>query len=418
MKVLLIAVGTQGDVEPFLALGQMLKEKRHDTLCVFPEQYRKLAVESGLDFASLGSEFIEMLDSDIGKKAIGGAGKGLSKMRAYIELGKKSIPINREMIHVQKKIIEDFDPDRIVYHAKAIYPLLWSVNNPGKATMISAVPYLHYTKGKAHLAFNGDYGVLINKFSYWIAQFGLVTTTMQSVKWLGLKQSFKRSDIRHVLATNPCIYAVSPTLFPRPKDWPPHIRIMGHYDRKSATIKELDAATSDFIDRHERVLFLTFGSMTNPDPGGKTEILLDILTRHQIPTIVNTAAGGLVRPDTFDTHLFHFTQSVPYPALFPRVHALIHHGGSGTTHLGLKHGCATMIVPHIIDQFAWNNLVAELGAGPKGPRIDGWKKANLESLIVDLFNNGRYKECATQVAQNMKQEDLHEEILDIILSDR
>ena len=414
MKILLIAIGTQGDVEPFLAIGQMLNHAGHDTLCVFPEQYRKLADESEIEFASLGHEFIDLLESDIGKKAIGAAGKGLNKVRAYIELGRKSIPINRQMIHRQRRIIDNYAPDRILYHAKSVYPLIWSVSNPGKATMLSAVPYLHFTKKRAHLAFNGNYGVLINRFSYWIAQFGLVSTTMQSVKWLNLAKEIKRSQIRYVLKTNTCIYTVSPTLMPRPSDWPDNIRILGHYDRRSTSASPLPEKVSGFVHRHGKVLFVTFGSMTNPDPEGKTRMIVDILTRHEIPAIINTAAGGLIEPAEYDTELIHFTRSVPYSALFPHLYGVIHHGGSGTTHLGLKNGCATMIIPHIIDQFAWNDFVASLGAGPKGPRIDGIQERDLESHILDLFQNDDYRNRAVEVSRKMAHEDFRHEIFQII----
>ena len=62
---------------------------------------------------------------------------------------------------------------------------------------------------------------------------------------------------------------------------------------------------------------------------------------------------------------------------FPKIYAVIHHGGSGTTHQGLKYGCATMIIPHIIDQFVWNKIIYNIGAGPKGIKVDKITTKNL-----------------------------------------
>ncbi|MCB0631810.1 MAG: glycosyltransferase, partial [Lewinella sp.] len=99
---------------------------------------------------------------------------------------------------------------------------------------------------------------------------------------------------------------------------------------------------------------------------------------------------------------------IPYDWALPKIYGIIHHGGSGTTHMGLKHGCATMIIPHIIDQFVWNNLVAEQGAGPKGIRVDKLNTGDLEPKVLDLFNNTRYKHKAEEMARSMAAENYSE----------
>jgi UDP:flavonoid glycosyltransferase YjiC (YdhE family) len=84
MKIILISIGTRGDMEPFLAIGEILKEKGHHVICAFPEQFRNLVdgENSNMEFASLGTKFIKMLDSDVGKAAMGGSGSGLKKLLA------------------------------------------------------------------------------------------------------------------------------------------------------------------------------------------------------------------------------------------------------------------------------------------------------------------------------------------------
>jgi UDP:flavonoid glycosyltransferase YjiC (YdhE family) len=49
------------------------------------------------------------------------------------------------------------------------------------------------------------------------------------------------------------------------------------------------------------------------------------------------------------------------------------------------------IIPYIIDQFVWNKIVADLGAGPRGIRIDKVKTGNLEDRIKQLINDPSYK---------------------------
>ena len=66
------------------------------------------------------------------------------------------------------------------------------------------------------------------------------------------------------------------------------------------------------------------------------------------------------------------------------MYATIHHGGSGTTHMALKYGCASMIIPHIIDQFTWNKIIHEKGLGPLGMKVSKLTTAKLEPKLLEL----------------------------------
>ncbi|MBP8058825.1 MAG: glycosyltransferase, partial [Chloroflexi bacterium] len=58
-------------------------------------------------------------------------------------------------------------------------------------------------------------------------------------------------------------------------------------------------------------------------------------------------------------------QSAPHHWLFPRMAAVVHHGGAGTTAAGLRAGRPTFIIPHMADQPYWGRRVHELGVGVK-----------------------------------------------------
>ena len=73
MKIILTSVGTRGDMEPFLAAGELMKKKGHRVICAFPEQFGELAHHSGMEFASLGKKYVDLLESEDGKAAMGGA---------------------------------------------------------------------------------------------------------------------------------------------------------------------------------------------------------------------------------------------------------------------------------------------------------------------------------------------------------
>jgi sterol 3beta-glucosyltransferase len=86
------------------------------------------------------------------------------------------------------------------------------------------------------------------------------------------------------------------------------------------------------------------------------------------------------------------------------MYAVIHHGGSGTTHTAIKYGCASMIVPHILDQHLWNNLLSQLELGPKGMPIKKFTAKRFEEKLLDILQNPGYKENAERIGNKMKEE--------------
>lgn len=415
MKLILTSIGTRGDMEPFLAIGEILNERGHQVICAFPEQFRNLAQDSKLEFASLGTKFIDMLNSEKGKAAMGGTSSGLKKIIANIKLASKSTEANKELIKEQHKIIESLKPDRILYNGKAIYPIVWGIKNKGKNILVCPMPYMHYVKGHTHVAFNSNFGDFFNKLTFSLVNFGMVMTTKISLKWLKLSGEYSRKQIKNEYLSNKAIYTVSPTLFPRQNYWRENLNVVGYHEKNKTTNWKPGKELNDFLEKHNKILFITFGSMLNPAPEEKTNTIIKILEQNKIPAIINTAPGGLVKPERFDTDLIYFISQIPYDWIFPKMYGVIHHGGSGTTHLTLKFGCASMIIPHIIDQFVWDTITSGLGVGPKGIKIGKIKIKNLEPKILDLLNDKDYKQKSEKISNQMIKEDFRDELYNAII---
>ena len=332
------------------------------------------------------------------------------------------MPFNKQMLTKNwfpdnTKFIEREKPDRIVHNAKAMYPVIWGISHQNKTTLVSPVPYLHYVKGNTHVAFNSDFGPFLNKFTFSLANFGLVKTIMTSAKWLNIKKKISKEQIKYALQNNKVIYTISPSLFPRPEYWKQNFKVLGHHERNKPPSWQPDNELKQFLKKHERILFITFGSMTNPEPRKKTDIIVDILVRNKIPAIINTASGGLVKPEDYKPELLHFVSRIPYDWIFPKIYGVIHHGGSGTTHLGLKYGCAMMIIPHIIDQFVWNKIIHKKRLGPKGIKISKLNIKNLEPKIIELLNEHSFKKNAELIAKQMAEEDFKEQVYHTIIEE-
>ncbi len=414
MKIILTSIGTRGDIEPFLAIGKNLKEKGHQVICAFSEKFREATESCDIEFASLGRKNDDVLESDANREVMGGS--GIRKFFALIKLMKlaQSQKIPQEKEFKLYELIKQERPDRIVYHSKNVYPLIWEYKNRGKTIFVCPFAYFHYMKGHTFL-YGKNYGEFINKLTFKFYDFGVVTATMAAKKWLQIKDKITRRELKNVIHNRKFIYTISPSLFPRPSYWESNIKVLGHQELKRNTDWKPEKKLTEFIKKHEKILFITFGSMPNPEPKQKAKIFLEILEQNRIPAILNTASGGLVKPDKFNSELIYFVSQISYDWIFPKMYAVIQHGGAGTTHLAIKYGCATMIIPHFMDQFVWDEIISELGVGPKGIRISRITSKNLGPKVLELLNNKSFKEKSAKIGNQMKKEDFEDELYKTII---
>ncbi|MEN8928983.1 MAG: nucleotide disphospho-sugar-binding domain-containing protein, partial [Flavobacteriales bacterium] len=364
---------------------------------------------------SMGSEFLEMLHGPDGKIAMGGSGSGFKKIRATFRLSKAFANISKELMNNQLNLFKSEKPDRVIYHGKAIYGYIWGAKHPDKTFISTPIPLLyHPVKGKTHLVFNSNYGSFFNTLTYKLADFGLLVTLRRNIKRLNLDYSISKKQLKNQMKNGNSIYTLSPSLFSKPDYWNDNIKIVGYLEREKTANWKPTPELEKFISHHEKIMFVTFGSMTNPSPLEKTEHIIDILVRNKIPAIINTGEGGLVKPADFMSDLIYFTERIPYDWIFPKMHSVIHHGGAGTTHLTIKYGCSSMIIPHIIDQFMWCNLIAERNLGPKGIKMSKLPTNKLEPLLLNLFSNASYKKEAEKMGKLMRKENFEQEFVNFV----
>lgn len=403
-KILLTSLGTRGDMEPFIAIGEALRKKGHEVVYCIPVQFGPLLPVSAR-FHPLSGKFIELIESAEGRQVMGKSG-WWTKLRALFYLYRKGREVNRILVREQSDAIARELPDLVIYHPKCSYPVLWSMATGKPGILLSAVPYvLHPVKGHAHVGFPRGLGSILNRFSYALANYGFAATVHNAQKDLPGKFDFSRSEIKHHIKGEKIMYTISPTLFARPNDWPDHAQVVGFYEREKTPDDRINPSLDAFLRKHPKPLLLTFGSMVNSAPGVISEFIYRILTDLEIPTIVNTASGGLLKlPEYEEKDNFYFAEGLPYDYVMEQVHAVIHHGGSGTTHTALKHACPTLIIPHIIDQFAWNRLVHKSGAGPLGIPMNKLPSGKLKALIRDLYTNPSYLLRARGISSSMKAE--------------
>lgn len=91
-------------------------------------------------------------------------------------------------------------------------------------------------------------------------------------------------------------------------------------------------------------------------------------------------------------------RSTPHAALFPRVAAIIHHGGAGTTTAAARAGVPQVVVPHILDQYYWAHRVEALGLGPRAIPAERATASTLAGRVRSAVHEAGYRERASRLA--------------------
>jgi sterol 3beta-glucosyltransferase len=160
----------------------------------------------------------------------------------------------------------------------------------------------------------------------------------------------------------PIIYPYSPALLPVPTDFPSHVHVTGSWFLDSSNAWRPDPELQRFLETGPAPVYVGFGSMSGQQAAQRAQIVMDALAATGQRGVLARGWGGLAATDVPDT--VQLIDAAPHDWLFPRMAAVVHHGGAGTTAAGLRAGKPTVVCPFLGDQPFWGNLVYARGVGP------------------------------------------------------
>jgi UDP:flavonoid glycosyltransferase YjiC (YdhE family) len=167
---------------------------------------------------------------------------------------------------------------------------------------------------------------------------------------------------QRVWSDHPILYGVSPSLLPTPADWPTHTRMCGQWLPASLPWSP-PRALQEFLAAGEAPIYVGFGSMTGIDHARMRGAIVEALGGRR--ALLYPGWSGM-RTDDLPGNIFVLGDT-PHDWLFPKMRAVIHHGGSGTTHSAARAGVPAVIVPFAADQFFWAERAKALGVASALP---------------------------------------------------
>lgn len=200
----------------------------------------------------------------------------------------------------------------------------------------------------------------------------------------------------------PVLHGFSRHVVPVPSDWPATVTTTGYWFLPEDETR-VPAAVEAFLEAGPPPVCVGFGSMIGAFPERLERLINDALREAGVRGVV--VAGGDGAPREVVPGRVLQTGRVPHAWLFPRMAAVVHHGGAGTTAAALRAGRTPVTVPFFGDQFYWGHRVHALGVGC---RPIPWKKltvAALAAAIREATSNPALQRRAREMGALLHRED-------------
>jgi len=397
MNILILTIGTRGDVQPFLALSLALQARGHSVTLAAPPDARAFVESRGVAYRALGTDMAELLS----RSGIAG-NVGPVHLLRFLSLRRRYAA---ELFRKAGRDVLDLLPgaDLVVYKTPLLIAglLADSMGIPGiEAGFVPLLP----TRRNTGILFSGrNLGAPANWILSSLVSAGVRSGTKRRLKELrrgnpGLvPHARRRKDA-------PLLYAFSPVVYERPSDWGGNVHLTGYWFLPPDPKWKPPGDLSAFLDSGDKPVYFGFGSMPNRSPERVMAMIREVLARLGARGIVNRGWAGLAEGEDGLPDLF-FVDDVPHEWLFPRVSVAVHHGGAGTTAAALRAGIPSVIVPHLGDQPMWGRILHELGASARSIPADKLNVNRLERALREALEDGRMGGSSRDLARFLSAED-------------
>ncbi|KAL8489886.1 hypothetical protein ACS0TY_025682 [Phlomoides rotata] len=337
LQVVMLIVGTRGDVQPFVAIGKRLQDYGHRVRLATHSNFKEFVLTSGLEFYPLGGDPKVLAEYMV-------------KNKGFLPSGPSEIPVQRNQM---KEIIYSLLP--------ACKEPDLDTGVPFKADAIIANPPAY---GHTHVAESLKIPIHIFFTMPWTptsefphplsrvkqsAGYRLSYQIVDSLIWLGIrdmindvrKKKLKLRPVTYLSGSQgsesdiPYGYIWSPHLVPKPKDWGPKVDVVGFCFLDLASNYEPPESLLNWLKAGPKPIYIGFGSLPVQAPQKMTQIIVEALEITKQRGIINKGWGGL--GDLAEEKDFvYLLDNCPHDWLFLQCASVVHHGGAGTTAAGLK----------------------------------------------------------------------------------
>lgn len=415
MRVTIITLGTRGDVQPLVALGLGLQQSGHSVTLVTTVDFAAFAAEYGLGFHPFQVNCRALFQSAEGLAAVESGRNILKSIRQFKRLIQ---PVLKELLDEAWQVSQQ--AEAVIYAGAAtampvdhiqetlgipcyqatLQPLLAPTrcfahpNFPSAPVFLPPGAWLTHTYNRStHLLLQQ---LIWQPLRQTINEWRQERLGQTPLPWHGPYHAYQRQRL-------PVLHGYSTHLIPRPCDWPAWQHITGYWFLPPPTAWQPPPILVDFLEAGPPPVYIGFGSMSSRRPEQLAEIVLEALAQTGQRGILVSGWGGFQQSHLPDTVLK--LEAAPHDWLFPRVSAVVHHGGAGTTAAGVRAGVPSIIVPFFAEQPFWGERIAALGLGPSPIPRQRLTAARLAAAIQTALQDQGMRRRALTLGRLIQAED-------------
>jgi UDP:flavonoid glycosyltransferase YjiC (YdhE family) len=408
MRLFFLCSGTRGDVQPYVGLALRVRDEGvAQPVIAAPPAFRTFVESHGLDFAPVEGNPTDLLASGRYPGALSPASGWYRALVASLRYWREARAVFAQMLENAWAACRDADalvvslPTTWGYHlARALdVPCFFAPVQPLTRTGLMPSALLPVTR---------SLGAAGNRLTHWLVEQALwwpwrAELNCWRTRTLGLPP-LRASPFDEIYRRGvPFIYGYSPSVAPRPNDWPAMHQVTGYWWLPPDSAYTPPPALEQFLADGPPPVYIGFGNLPAEQPRATLALIAEAATR--------AGLRAVVLADAATAHSLHLPASIftmPFVShewLFPHVAAAVHRGGAGSTATGLRAGLPTLVVPPASDGFFWGARVAALGAGPKPLTRGALTAARLAAALTQLVSDPTMRARAQAVAEKLSRED-------------
>ncbi len=406
MRIGIIALGSRGDVQPYVALGKGLKQAGFEVCLLTHEVFEELVRGEHLEFFALGGDPRTLVNRVMNETHAGNRPNEVTIMSKLLPLLK---PLRYEILERCWQHCQDVDA--LVLNVLGIVVGVPIAQKRGIPAFPAYLQPMTPTREFPALSFPAvpdwlspirtTYNLLSAEFLDWLRW--QIYRSMGKVVHEVLGMPMRSPITLFQELQTPTFYGFSESFLPRPADWPDYCHVTGYWFLDASANWQPPADLQAFLQAGPPPVYIGFGSMSTGNASHLTELVVKALTLSGQRGIVMTGWGALNHKQLPETVCA--VDEVPHGWLFPRTAVVVHHGGAGTTGACLRAGVPAIIIPFMSDQPFWGEQVYKRGVGPR-PILQ--KRLSAEALaeaITLAVTNQEMRECAATLGQMIRGED-------------
>ncbi|MEU7067858.1 glycosyltransferase [Streptomyces sp. NPDC046161] len=395
-----MAAGSRGDVAPFTGLGAGLVRAGHHVTLATHGPFEPLVSGSGVHFAALPGDPMAELRSERGR-ALHDSRTGTGKLLRAVALARR---VAGEMTPLLVRAARDAD---VVLAGGTVAPLGHAIaEGLSRPSLGLFLQPLHPTREfPPPMLGTHSWGPMGNRLGGHAVAAAIDSVFTDAARALATDHALPRPRLAAARRARerqewPVWHGFSELVVPRPRDWRPGLHVCGYWWPHD-TSSRLPAELEDFLAAGPAPVYVGLGSATTPNPQEVSAHVIAALRAAGLRGVIQRGWAGITA--TGDDMIT--IGDVPHSVLFPRMAAVVHHAGAGTTGAALRAGVPCVPVPIQFDAHFWASRLIALGTAPCAVPLRRLNAAALGAALQRATTDPAHGARARSIADRLAAED-------------